>query len=182
MSIAACCWGGGGDLVSVAGTAAGGAVAFAAALGGVGALLMASALLFTVLKWAGALYLIGLGLVTLLRAGQGAVTDQQEQRAVGTRTLALESFLVAALNPKAILFYVAFAPLFLVPGAPLLTQFVVMIATYVFIAAVSDAVYAVLAGSFAPMLRGAAFQAWTRRVSGGVLMAGGALVLAARRN
>ena len=59
-------------LAAVAGVGVGNLIAMSLSLGGVGALLSASALAFTILKWAGAAYLIGLGIVTILRSRHSA--------------------------------------------------------------------------------------------------------------
>lgn len=94
---------------------------FAAALG-LGALLAASATAFTVLKWAGAAYLVWMG-VRLLRAPGGATPIAQAAAGVapgpaGLRRIYLRGFLTNVLNPKVALFFLAFVPQFIAPGAP----------------------------------------------------------------
>ena len=166
-------------LISVFGTAIGSTLAFCLALMGVGALLMASALAFTLLKWAGGLYLVGLGLHTIWTAKPRS--SAIEVRPMPCKAVFIEAFFVAAFNPKLILFFVAFAPLFLTQGEAHLPQFVTMVVTFEVIALLSDAVYAVLAGAFASYLRHERVKAWTQRFSGGVLACGGALLLSAKR-
>ena len=78
---------------------------------GIGALLAASATVFTILKWIGAAYLIYLG-VKLFRAG-GALDAQPRTDAVSAAKMMGHAWLVTALNPKSITFFVAFLPQFL---------------------------------------------------------------------
>ncbi|MCM2297183.1 LysE family translocator [Rhodoferax sp.] len=93
---------------------------FAAALG-VGALLATSAMAFTVLKWVGAAYLTWMGLRLLLsrRGASGIVPAQPvpEQAAVDLSRIYLRGFLTNVLNPKVALFFLAFVPQFIAPGA-----------------------------------------------------------------
>ncbi|MDI1244047.1 MAG: LysE family translocator [Rhodoferax sp.] len=93
---------------------------FAAALG-VGALLAASVTAFTVLKWLGAAYLTWMGLRLLLkRPGASAVVPAQpepDQAVVDMHRIYLHGFLTNVLNPKVALFFLAFVPQFIAPGA-----------------------------------------------------------------
>src|ERR1041385_1238057 len=82
---------------------------------GVGALLAASATVFTVLKWIGAAYLVWLG-VKLWRAGGSLNAEPRTDAASALRMLG-HAWFVTALNPKSITFFVAFLPQFLDPQA-----------------------------------------------------------------
>jgi threonine/homoserine/homoserine lactone efflux protein len=99
---------------------------------GLGAVLAASATLFTALKWAGAAYLVWLG-VQLWRAGG---TLRAEARTDAARPLRMvgHAWLVTALNPKSITFFVAFLPQFLDPAAGFWTQMLVFEATFLVLA------------------------------------------------
>ncbi len=99
---------------------------------GVGALLAASATIFTVLKWLGAAYLVWLGL-KLWRAGGTLDAAPRTDAASASRMLG-HAWLVTALNPKGITFFVAFLPQFLDPQASFLTQMVVFEATFLALA------------------------------------------------
>ncbi|ARV18995.1 Homoserine/homoserine lactone efflux protein [Curvibacter sp. AEP1-3] len=93
---------------------------FAAGLG-VSALLATSAMAFTVLKWVGAAYLVFMGIRMLWSKSQPAV-DLEAARADSTSAGGLKSiffrgFLTNALNPKVALFFLAFVPQFIAPGA-----------------------------------------------------------------
>ena len=95
---------------------------FAAALG-VGALVAASATAFTVLKWVGAAYLLYVGLKLLLSRSGGSPLGSavaalaQESAPVNLRKVFRNGFLTNALNPKVALFFLAFVPQFIAPGA-----------------------------------------------------------------
>ncbi len=92
---------------------------FAAALG-VGALLATSAAAFTVLKWAGAGYLMWMGIRLLLAKGGGSAIVpagvSAEAVAVDLWRVYLQGFLTNVLNPKVALFFLAFVPQFIAPG------------------------------------------------------------------
>ena len=89
---------------------------FAAAVG-LSALLAASATAFTILKWVGAAYLVYLG-VSLLFARPTIRQRPSALRVVKLRTVFLQGFLTNVLNPKVALFFLAFLPQFVDPGAP----------------------------------------------------------------
>src|SRR5262249_569334 len=98
-------------LASVAGMAIGNAVAMILSLAGVGAVLAASALAFTAIKWAGAVYLIGLGLATILKSRRAVgmvVPETVTPRAAFAANIAVGTF-----HPKTIVFFVAFVPQFI---------------------------------------------------------------------
>lgn len=91
---------------------------FAAALG-VGALLATSATAFTLLKWAGAAYLLWMGVKLLLTRGGAPVmpaVSGQASRAVNLWRIYRQGFLTNVLNPKVALFFLAFVPQFMAPG------------------------------------------------------------------
>jgi threonine/homoserine/homoserine lactone efflux protein len=100
-------------LASTAGTAAGGMVHVIAIAIGVSAIVLASAKLFVALKYAGAIYLVWLGLQTFRDAGRpptGRMHSGTDKRAF------LEGMAVEALNPKTAAFFLAFIPQFLDPA------------------------------------------------------------------
>jgi threonine/homoserine/homoserine lactone efflux protein len=100
------------NVALVAAVAMGDSTALVVSLLGLGALLATSAFWFTVVKWAGGLYLLYLG-VKLLRAGVSP-TELTEPAAPKSRwRLFMNTYLVTALNPKGIVFFVAFLPQFI---------------------------------------------------------------------
>ena len=113
---------------------------------GLGALLAASATLFTALKWIGAAYLVWLG-IKLWRANPNPEAMAQRASATSTRKALLHAYAVTALNPKSIVFFVAFVPQFLNPAAPYLPQATILVASFVTLAALNAFLYALLAAS-----------------------------------
>lgn len=137
-------------LVSVAGIALGNlGNAFAASIG-LAALFALSAAAFTVVKYAGALYLVYLGM-RMLRASHAAIPAAVPRAASLGRTFR-DGFIVALLNPKTTVFFAAFLPQFLNPKAPSALQTIALGSLFVAIAAVTDGIYALAAGAIAPAL------------------------------
>jgi threonine/homoserine/homoserine lactone efflux protein len=166
---------------SALGVALGGLVHVAGAVIGFSALLVSSAAAFTAVRWAGALYLVWLGVKTL-RSG-GTHGDVAVPPPAPARRLVAQGFVVNLFNPKTALFFLAFLPQFVVPArgqVPL--QMLELGITFVSIAASSDLCYALLSGTVArrlPSTRGSRRTA--RWVTGSVYVALGAgAVLAGR--
>jgi threonine/homoserine/homoserine lactone efflux protein len=129
----------------VAAVALGDSTALVLSLVGLGALLAASAMLFTIVKWAGGLYLIYLG-VRMLRTGAARPALEAEASAPTTRRrLFFNTWLVTALNPKGIIFFIAFLPQFLRTEASVTTQLWILAVTFVVMATVNASLYAVFA-------------------------------------
>ncbi|MBN2905620.1 MAG: LysE family translocator [Rhodobacteraceae bacterium] len=162
------------------GVALGDLVAMSASLAGLGALVLASATLFTVLKWIGAAYLVWLG-VKLIRTPPVLATEAtpapRPARAVFAHAAA-----VTALNPKSIAFFIAFVPQFLRPDVALGPQFGVLIATFVGLAALNALAYALLADRLRTQIRRPAVLRWMTRVGGGALVGMGALTATVARS
>ncbi|PZU94103.1 MAG: lysine transporter LysE [Chelatococcus sp.] len=110
---------------------------------GVGALLATSATIFTALKWLGAAYLVWLG-IKLFRAG-GTLDAKPREDAASPWKMLAHAWLVTALNPKSITFFVAFLPQFLDPRADFWTQMLIFEATFVTLAFANAFGYALLA-------------------------------------
>lgn len=166
-------------LSAAAGVATGDLIAMTASLAGLGALVLASATAFTVLKWVGALYLIWLGIKLIRSAPQaklGRLTQPAQARSIFGHTA-----LVTALNPKSIAFFIAFVPQFVTPDRPLAPQFAILIATFVSLAAVNALAYALLADRLRGQLSHPAALPWITRAGGGTLIAMGALTASLRR-
>ena len=106
-----------GGMVAAFGIAAGLLVHTFAAAVGLSALLAASATAFTLLKWAGAAYLVYVG-VSLFFASPAHRSPTPELHAARLRAVFLQGFLTNVLNPKVALFFLAFLPQFVDPGAP----------------------------------------------------------------
>lgn len=157
-----------------AGIAVGGMVHTVIAGLGLGALVAAHPLAFDVIRWAGVAYLLWLA-VQALRAGPMVARD------VAVRSLGrvfLDGLLVNLLNPKVILFILAFLPQFVDPSRAVLPQFLVLGLVFSLGGLVVNGVVAVFAGGVGQRLAGSAvFARWLGRV-GAVIFAGLALRLA----
>jgi threonine/homoserine/homoserine lactone efflux protein len=130
-------------LPTAVGVALGDFTAMTLSMLGVGALLAASATLFTALKWAGAAYLVYLG-IKLWRAGGTLDADPRRGAAHAGRMVA-HAWLVTALNPKSITFFVAFLPQFLDPAGDFLTQMLIFETTFLTLAFLNALGYALVA-------------------------------------
>jgi threonine/homoserine/homoserine lactone efflux protein len=168
-------------LASVAGMAIGNLVAMSVSLAGAGALLAASALAFSVLKWAGALYLIGLGLLTLARSRQGLGADAPPPAPISARTAFLSNVAVGTFHPKTIVFFVAFAPQFIRPDVNYALQASILVATFAVVVGTTDTLYALAAARASHLLKSPRATLWSRRAGGGVLIAAGVATAAASR-
>jgi len=165
---------------TVAGVAAGDLTAMTLSLAGMGAVLSASADLFTALKWIGAGYLIYLG-VRLWRTPPAVDAPTPAAGRRSATAMMGHAFAVTALNPKSILFFVAFLPQFIRADAPVLTQLFLLGATFLVLAVVNAAAYALLAGGIRDAVRRPSVLKTINRVGGGVLIGAGILTAALRR-
>lgn len=158
-------------LVSVLGLSIGALAHVAAATVGLSAILLTSATAFSVVKTAGAAYLIYLGIRTLL-AREASVGEE----AKGPRTLRRlfsDGVLVSVLNPKIAVFFLAFLPQFVEPGrGPISTQVLLLGLLYVGLALLTDSVYAVLAGRLRGWLGGPVVQGPIPRYASGFVYIG----------
>ncbi|WP_368186315.1 LysE family translocator [Aestuariibius sp. HNIBRBA575] len=168
-------------LATVAGVALGDLIAMSASLAGLGALVLASATLFMLLKWVGAVYLIYLGIKLFRSASTATLGDLTQTPKTSATNVFGHAAAVTALNPKSIVFFIAFVPQFVVVGQPLLPQFSILIATFVALAAVNALVYAVLADKMRRKISQPAVLAWFSRFGGGALVAMGVATAAYKR-
>ena len=163
------------------GVALGDFVAMSASLIGLGALVLASATLFTTLKWIGAAYLVWLG-IQLLRADPGQGLDAgTEAGSIPARHTFAHAAAVTALNPKSIAFFIAFVPQFITPGTPLGPQFSTLIATFVGLATINALAYALLADQMRARIKRPATLKWLNRTGGAALIGLGLLTATLKR-
>lgn len=164
----------------VAAVALGDSTALLVSLLGLGALLATSAFWFTLVKWAGGLYLLYLG-VRLLRSGVSP-TAPAASAVPGSRwRLFANTYLVTALNPKGIVFFVAFLPQFIHAGSSVSRQLWVLAVTFVAMATLNATLYAVFAASARRLLASPRAQRRFRLAGGSLLSAAGVWALLARR-
>ncbi|MGE5513823.1 MAG: LysE family translocator [Bacteroidota bacterium] len=153
------------------GVALGDFTAMTLSLLGLGALLATSATLFTVLKWIGAAYLIWLG-IKLWRAG-GSLDARPRTTASSALKMMLHAWIVTALNPKSITFFVAFLPQFLDPHLDFWMQMLVFETTFLVLAFANVLAYALLASRARGMMSSARVIGLVNRIGGSLLVGAG---------
>ena len=165
----------------VPGVALGDSTALAVSLLGLGALLSASAAAFTAVKLAGGLYLLYLG-IKMLRAG---ISPEQMTTRVAPdsrRRLFLNTYVVTALNPKSIMFFVAFLPQFVNRSADVSQQLWLLAVTFVVMATLNSSMYSFFAASAHRFLSSARAQRRLNLLGGSILSAAGIWALLARHS
>lgn len=166
----------GAALVTVLGTTLGNAVLVGSIALGLTWLVETSAALFEVLRFAGAAYLVWLGVQAWRRADEAAPATLSPSRTHFWRGL-----LVALSNPKTTAFFAAFLPQFVDPGLPAGPQLAIMCAASVLIAGCLDAGWAVAAGLGRAWFLAPARAKLLGRASGALLVGGGIWLSLARR-
>ena len=166
-----------GGLASVAGVHLGTLVHVAAASAGLSAVILASSVAFSAVKYAGAVYLVYLGVRKLLdRDARTHVVRTREP----LRRAFVRGTIVNALNPKTALFFLAFLPQFVAPDrGGVWSQALVLGFVFVGLGLVTDSLYALAAGTVAGLLRRK--RSAVRYGSGIVFIALGATAALAKR-
>jgi homoserine/homoserine lactone efflux protein len=148
---------------------------------GLGALIAASSLGFTVVKWAGVAYLVYLGVQQWLAPATPMVAADGEPLAMTRRQLVLRGWAINAVNPKGTVFLLAVVPQFLDLRANLGQQYLVIGATLAFTDAVVMAGYTALAARVLSMLRSSRQIKIMNRSFGSLFIAAGALLATFKR-
>ena len=168
-------------LVSVLGVHAASIVHVLAAVAGLSAVVVASALAFTVVKVVGGVYLVYLGVRSILATRALAVSTTHAPAVRPPKRIFAEAFTVNLLNPKVAIFFLAFLPQFVEPDAGhVWSQTLVLGLVFIALGLCSDGAYA-LAGAHVGarfQRRAAARMRATRYAEGGILIGLGALTLA----
>jgi len=138
-------------LVSVAGIHTGSLVHIAAAVVGLTTLLATSATAFRVVKWAGAAYLVYLGVRAFL--DRETEESEAEPSSVPMRKVYTQGFVVTLLNPKVAVFFVAFVPQFVDSAIGTTAQILALGATFLVVGILMDGAYALVSGSLGNRLQ-----------------------------
>jgi threonine/homoserine/homoserine lactone efflux protein len=166
---------------TVTGVALGDFTAMTASMLGLGALLATSAVLFAVLKWVGAAYLIYLG-IKLWRAPVATVETSDDAVAIERPLrIFLHAYAVTALNPKSIIFFVAFLPQFLNHAEPVALQMAVFEATFLALATANAATYGLVAAMARKTIRKPRVQRLVNRIGGSLMIGAGLLAAGWKR-
>ena len=168
-----------GAAASITGLQLGLAVHIVLVGAGLGALFSQSVLAFEVLKWAGAAYLVWLGIQQWRSAG--GIDLNAVAKAMPRRRLFQRALLVNLTNPKSIVFLAALFPQFIVPHQPQLMQYLVLGVTTIVVDIIVMIGYATLATRIAGWIKGPKQMKLLNRVFGGLFMAVGALLASARK-
>lgn len=148
-------------------------------LAGAGALLAASATLFTAMKLIGAAYLVWLG-VKLWRTKPDLLGINTVSSAQDNRKMFWNSYFVTTLNPKSIVFFVAFVPQFVDVSKPLFTQFAILEATFLTLAGLNIIIWALLVGKMRNLFSHPKILSRLNKAGGGFLIGAGLVTAAAR--
>ena len=141
---------------------------------GVGVLLQTVATAFYLIKWLGAAYLIWLGIKMWSSASEFTDLDKKN-RSHAWREIFSSAYITTSLNPKSILFFLAFIPQFIEPELPFTTQVIILGATFFVLAIISVLGYAALAIYAGQQLHLPLIQRWTHRIGGGLLIGAGGM-------
>ncbi|MEJ8472995.1 LysE family translocator [Roseibium algae] len=167
-------------IICILGDVIGGLLLIGLSFMGVGALLATSAVLFQIVKWAGVFYLAYLGYRQIMDAKNGAdfIVETQEESSSWASFWA--GLITAVLNPKAIVFYMAFLSQFIDPDRSMALQLTIMAITSSFAVCIPLGGYALLAARARLMFQSRAAQ---KKVgyTGGACLIGGSVFMAATR-
>ncbi len=169
-------------LTNIMGTTTANIIFFA--IGGLGMVWVLAVLSdwFNIIRWAGAAYLIYMGVRQWMEKGHG-LEDIEKQNSLRKRskTFFLQGFVVAITNPKTIIFYAAFFPQFMDPTLPMGEQLFILSITFLVIATLFDSGYAILAGKLRPWLMGERRGRIRNRITGALLIGTGVALALTRK-
>ena len=149
-------------------------VAMSLSILGLGAVLATSSVLFSALKWFGAVYLIYLGIKTW-RSELSRNLKNVSGKIYRRVDMFKSAFLVTALNPKDIVFFVAFFPQFINQNGNELSQLAILMVTFLSIVACNIAFYTFFAGTLRSKIQSYQAQKFFNRTGGGALICAGAI-------
>jgi len=144
-------------------------------IAGLGAVLMASETMFQVIKWAGALYLIYMG-VNLIRTSKTSLSPidlNHLENWKSLRKIYMQGALVTAGNPKAIIFFTAIFPQFVDPNSTYFIQFFILLSICAFIAFTCFMIYAIAGSRIVSLFSGSSVGKYIKRFIGGTFIGAG---------
>lgn len=167
-------------LFTVFGIVPGAIAAMALSFLGLGGILEASSFLFYLMKWIGAVYLIYLG-ITLWRSSPDLNKVQIETGNVKMTKIISQSFIVSLLNPKGIIFYMAFMPQFIVQSEPLMPQILLLGGTFASLVLPINTAYALLSGKLRTVIQNSRIIQIMNRTGGALLILAGVVTASLKR-
>ena len=162
----------------VAGVLIGDFVAMSLSLLGLGVILATSATLFFILKWFGVLYLIYLGIKTWR---ENPNISNIKSNNYTQKNMFKSAFLVTALNPKDIMFFIAFLPQFVNAQSAVLPQLLILMFTFLFIVALNISFYTIFAGKISHKIQNYNARKKLNRIGGGSLIVAGLITATIQR-
>lgn len=165
----------------VSGVLMGDFVAMSLSLLGLGAILATSASLFLALKWIGVCYLIYLGIKTW-RQAPNLFSDTQKNINHSKKKMFGSAFLVTALNPKDIIFFVAFLPQFVNPSSSIMPQLLILMATFLLIDMLNIILYTVFARKARSKISSEKAQKRLNKIGGSALIGAGVITATMQRS
>lgn len=169
------------SVAAIPGVILGDFVAMTVSLMGAGAILTASATLFSAMKILGACYLVWLG-IQMWRAGAKPITQETTSRRKSRLTVFRQAFLVTAFNPKDIVFFVAFLPQFINPVEPALAQIITIEITFLAMVLICNLLWIFLCGRLRDCLQNPATLRFVNRLGAGCLIGAGAFTALGRQS
>ena len=155
----------------------------AVSMSGLGVILAASGHWFSLVKWAGALYLIYLGIITWRAAPlHEQLSVEIDSRFRPSSSLFREGFLVAIANPKVLIFFTAFLPQFIDPEQSLFIQFVVMTLTFMSIECLFELLLASCSSKVVPWFSRDERGRWFQRITGSAFVGAGVVLASVSRS
>jgi len=142
---------------------------------GVGLLLQTVTIVFQFLKWVGAAYLISLG-IRMWRSDSESIELSENIDNEAWHAIMANTFVVTALNPKSIVFFLAFLPQFINSEKPFITQSLILGSTFLILAIISVLFYSLLASFTGKQLRISHIHRWTNRIGGFLLICAGGMI------
>lgn len=161
-------------LPTVLGVGVGDLIATTLSMVGVGTILLASSFAFNIIKWLGVIYLIYIG-ISMWRASnaQTAGSDFQVGKLKSPAKMFSNAMIVTALNPKGIIFFIAFVPQFISAEHSFLTQATICILTFLVLAVVNMWIYTAFAARAREGLQNPKVLKWAERTGGSLLISAG---------
>ena len=142
---------------------------------GVGLLLQTVIIAFQFLKWIGAAYLIWLGIRMWRSASESMELSAKTDNKVWHAIMA-NAFVITALNPKSIVFFLAFLPQFINSKKPFITQSLILGSTFLVLAIISVLFYSLLASFTGQQMQLSLIHRWTNRIGGCLLIGAGGMI------
>jgi len=152
---------------------------------GMGVVVMASEVLFNIIKWVGVAYLVYLGLSAILSKDENFLVGGDKSKPMKTpshKATCMSGFMVGASNPKAILFFTALFPQFINPTAALWPQFLILSITFIIFEMTWLMLYAYFASKALPWLQVKGRAKMVNRITGSLFVGAGALLATTSRS